>query len=134
MVTQVSIFAENKKGTMHRLTSLLAQKQINIIALLTNDSAEFGIIRMLVSDSQGAYDQLTSAGYMVHLEEVMGVEMDDHPGGLDRLLDDIEKSNVNIDYLYISYDRERSIPIAVIHCEDSAELEESLEVKGYRVR
>lgn len=133
MLTQISIFAENKKGTMHNLTHLLAEKQINIIALVTNDSAEFGIIRMLVSDPQQAYRQLTEGGYLVHLDEVIGVEMDDHPGGMDKVLDDVERSNVNIDYLYISYDREKNVPIAVIHAEDSYELADALQAKGYQV-
>lgn len=133
MITQISIFAENKKGTMFNLTDLLAKQQINIIALVTNDSAEFGIIRMLVSDPQAAYDTLSGAGYLVRMGEVIAVEMDDHPGGMSRILDDIEKINVNIDYIYISYDRERSIPLAVIHAGDTDELEESLEAKGYTV-
>lgn len=133
MITQISIFAENKKGTMFNLTDLLAKQQINIIALVTNDSAEFGIIRMLVSDPHAAYDTLSGAGYLVRLDEVIAVEMDDHPGGMSRILDDIEKINVNIDYIYISYDREKNIPLAVIHAGDTDELEESLEAKEYTV-
>lgn len=134
MVTQISIFAENKKGTMFELTDILAKNNINIIALVTNDSAEFGIVRMLVSDPQAAYKELSAAGYLVRLDEVIGVEMDDHPGGMSTILDDIEKINVNIDYIYISYDREKNIPLAVIHAGDTDELEESLEAKGYTVR
>lgn len=132
MLKQISVFAENKKGAMHHLTSLLSDKEINIIALVTNDSAEFGIIRMIVSDPQAAYEALVSDGYMVHLDRVIGVEMDDRPGGLDKILEAVEKSYVNIDYLYISYDRERSVPIAIMHAED-AELEEVLQADGYQV-
>jgi hypothetical protein len=54
MIRQLSIFAENKKGAMHRVTQALADANIDMNTLVTNDSAEFGIIRMLVSDTDAA--------------------------------------------------------------------------------
>ena len=62
MIRQLSIFAENKKGAMHRVTQVLADASINMNTLVTNDSAEFGIIRMLVSDTDRAAGSLQAAG------------------------------------------------------------------------
>ena len=131
---QVSIFAANTKGAMNRITELLKEANINLIALVTNDSAEFGIIRMLVSDPDKAKEVLTNAGYLVQLTEVIGVEISDQCGGLNALLEDITKSNINVEYLYISYLRDSaSNVIAVFHVSDESETEESLTAKGWKI-
>ena len=129
MITQISVFAENRKGAMRKLTGILGDAGIDIIALVTNDSAEFGIVRMIVSEQK-----LAQKGYMVHKDLVMAVDLEDRPGGLNRLLASIDESNTNIDYLYISYDRALSVPIAVIHSGDLEELEQCLKNQGYHVR
>ena len=58
MMKQISVFAENKKGAINDVTKLLAQQNINLRALLTNDSSEFAIVRMIVSDSERAFEVL----------------------------------------------------------------------------
>jgi len=131
MLTQISLFAENKKGTMHHITSLLAEHGINITALVTNDSAEFGIVRMLVSDSDTACACFTEAGYLVHADRVIAVEIGDTPGSLDGLLKVITESNINVDYLYMSYDRDIAMPIAVLRTGEEFEVAECLKAKGY---
>ena len=67
MLKQVSVFGENSKGTLQKITSILAEAEINIWGSVTNDSAEFGIIRMVVSDPEMAQEKLTEAGYMCRL-------------------------------------------------------------------
>ena len=54
MLKQVSIYAENKKGTIQNITGLLAEKNINILGSVINDGAEYGIIRMIVSDPESS--------------------------------------------------------------------------------
>lgn len=134
MIEQISIFAENKKGAMCAVTDVLERENINMQALVTNDSAEFGIIRMLTSDPDAAYRAFQKAGYLVHRDPVIAVDMEDRPGCLNHLLHDIEKVNINIDYLYISFDRDFTNPIAVIKAPDQDTLEECLTGLGYHVR
>ena len=74
MLSQVSIFAENKKGRLQNITSLLQKENINIWGSITNDSAEYGIIRMVVSNPEHAEKVLAEAGYLCRLTEVLGVE------------------------------------------------------------
>ena len=134
MLRQISIFTENRKGAMRSITRLLAEGGIDIHAFVTNDSAEFGIVRMLVSDPDKASALLTEAGYQIKRTSVMAFEIPDEPGSLDRLLECVESANINIDYLYASFDRESAGPIIIIRAEDIEELERFLTGKGFRCR
>ena len=118
MLSQVSIFAENKKGRLQNITSLLQKENINIWGSITNDSAEYGIIRMVVSNPEHAEKVLAEAGYLCRLTEVLGVELDDEVGALNRLLISLEESNINVDYLYLSFNRDSGKPVMVLHRRD----------------
>ena len=133
MIKQISIFTENKKGAMRNITRVLAENSINIIALVTNDSAEFGIVRMLVTKPELACELLTTNGYMCKLNKVIGVEIPDDVGSLSKLLQAITDSNINIDYLYVSYSRDSKTPLAVLHAPGYAEVEAALESRGYTI-
>ena len=134
MVNQISIFAENKKGAVRAITQILSDADINIQSFVTNDSAEFGIIRMLVSDGEKAGALLRDAGYQTKQTPVMAVEIPDEPGSLDRLLQRIESANVNIDYIYTSFDRNSAGPVIAIHADDMDELETFLSASGCKCR
>lgn len=133
MLKQVSIYAENRKGTMERVTKILLEQGINILGSVTNDSAEYGIVRMVVSDANKACQALEQAGYLCRLTDVIGVEIEDEVGNLHKLLSDLEESNINVDYLYLSFNRGSGKPIMVFHCEDVAEVADCLSLKGYGV-
>ena len=134
MVKQISIFTENRKGAMRSITRLLAERGIDIDAFVTNDSAEFGIVRMLVSDPDLASALLAEAGYQIKRTAVMAVEIPDEPGSLDRLLECIENANINIDYLYASFDRASAGPVIIIRADDMDELERFLKGKGFHCK
>ena len=133
MLSQVSIFAENKKGRLQNITSLLQKENINIWGSITNDSAEYGIIRMVVSNPEHAEKVLAEAGYLCRLTEVLGVELDDEVGALNRLLISLEESNINVDYLYLSFNRDSGKPVMVLHTADVREVSICLTSKGYKV-
>lgn len=133
MLTQVSVFAENTKGAMQKITSVLAENQIGIYSILTNDSGEFGIVRLLLSDPHAGLSALREAGYLCHSDKVIAVTIKDAPGALDGLLRDIRTINVNISYLYVTYDRKRSVPAIVFRTSSIQEVEQSLQVRGYEV-
>ena len=85
MLKQLSIFAENKKGTMQQITQILFENDVNILGSVNNDSAEYGIVRMVVSDPDKAEQALQAAGYMTRQTDVLGVEVVDQPGNLNSL-------------------------------------------------
>lgn len=133
MIRQLSIFAENKKGAMGRITQVLYDAGVNMNTLVTNDSAEYGIIRMLVSDTDRAAEALQAAGYMCHSDYVAAAEIGDECGSLNRLLNVISDGNVNLDYLYVTYNTLSRMPVAILKTSDLMEVEEFLQARGYRM-
>ena len=131
MLKQLSIYAENKKGTMKDITSILKEEEINILGSVTNDSAEYGIVRMVVSDPEKASQSLIKAGYICRLTEVMGIEMADEVGNLNHLLQALSDSNINVDYIYLSFNRDSGKPILILLVEDIYEVENCMRAKGF---
>ena len=133
MIRQLSIFAENKKGAMHRVTQALADAGINMNTLVTNDSAEFGIIRMLVNDTDAAMACMKAAGYLCHVDTVVAAEIGDECGSLNALLETLDRGNVNLDYLYVTYSGLSKHPVAILRTQDIMEVESFLQAKGYNM-
>ena len=122
MLKQVSVYAENKKGTMQKITGILLDE---------NNSAEYGIIRMVVSDPKKAVEALEKAGYLCRMTDVLGVEVEDEVGNLHKLLQALDESNIDVDYIYLSFNRDSGKPIMVIHTEDVMEVEMCIASKGF---
>ena len=133
MLKQLSIYAENRKGTLQSITQILADAGINIWGSCTNDGAEYGINRMVVSEPEKAMEALEGAGYLCRLTSVIGVELADEVGNLNRLLQALSESNININYIYLSFNRESGLPVMVFQTEDSAEVESCIRKKGFSV-
>ena len=111
MLSQVSVYTENKKGAMLEITRIMQQEEINILGSVNNDSAEYGIVRMVVSHPQKAVQALREKGYMCKLTDVLGIEIQDRVGELNRLLAALHDSNINVDYMYLSFNRESEAPL-----------------------
>lgn len=133
MLEQISIFAENKKGAMKNITKALSDNGINIFNVVTNDSAEYGIVRILVDDTKKAMVFLSNAGYLCNVSKVIGVVIPDSVGSLSSLLESIYDANINIDYIYVSYNRESAKPVAIIKAAGYTEVEACLKSKGYTI-
>jgi len=133
MIRQISIFAENKKGAMMHMTDALIDAGINMYSLITNDSAEFGIVRILVDDPEGAGKALEKAGYLCHIDKVIAMEITDEPGSLNRVLKDIHYGNINLDYLYVTNSSRVETALAVLHAAEIDQVEQFLKARGYKV-
>ena len=131
MLKQISIYAENKKGCLQNITGILRENGINILGSVTNDSAEYGIIRMVVSDPDKCIKVLTDAEYLCKTTSVLAVECPDEVGALDSILKTLFASNINVNYTYLSFNRESARPIMVIHTDDIQAVENILVNKGY---
>lgn len=131
MLKQVSIYAENKKGTLQDITGILANRNINILGSVINDGAEYGIIRMVVSEPDKAVAFLKEAGYLCKLTDVLGVEVEDEVGNLHKLLVALAQSNISVEYVYLSFNRDSAKPIMVFQVEDIFEVECCLKAKGF---
>ncbi len=131
MLSQISIYAENKKGCFQSITGLLGDNGINILGSVTNDSAEYGIIRMVVSDPEKCLEVLRGNGYICKSTPVLAIECPDEVGALDKILKTLYKSNINVNYIYLSFNRESGLPIMVMHTDDIVQVENILVNKGY---
>lgn len=118
---------------MQRITGVLAEAGINIAGSVTNDSAEYGIVRMIVSEPEQAVKVLGNAGYLCRKHSVLGVEITDEAGALNQLLSAVSESNINVNYIYLSFSRESARPVIIMNTNDSMEVEECLKSKGYQV-
>ncbi len=99
-IHQLSLFLENKPGQMTAPCRLLADAGVNIRTLTLADTQHFGILRLVVSDWRRGRELLEQAGYAVNVTEVVAVEVDDSPGGLCGLIEALDGSGVNIEYMY----------------------------------
>ena len=131
MLDQISIYAENKKGCFQNITGLLNENGINILGSVTNDSAEYGIIRMVVSDPPKCLEVLGANGYICKATKVLAVECPDEVGALDKILKTLYSSNINVNYIYLSFNRDSGLPIMVMHTDDEYQVENILMNKGY---
>jgi len=99
---QISVFLENTTGRLCEVTRTLAKAGINLRAINIADTAEFGILRLIVDKTEEAEKALRSAGLTIRLTTVAAVEIEDKPGSLDALMELIQESGINIEYLYAS--------------------------------
>ena len=99
-IRQISVFLENKSGRIHEALSALGNENINITALTVADTAEYGILRLLVSDPEKGYELLKSLGFRVHLTEVISLSISHQPGSLAKTLNDFSEEKLSIEYTY----------------------------------
>jgi hypothetical protein len=99
-VEQISIFLENKAGRLAEVTRVLGEGGINIRALSLADTSDFGILRLIVNDHTKAKQILKDHGFTVGRTEVVAVEVEDKPGGLNRILHVLSTASINVEYMY----------------------------------
>lgn len=99
-VEQIAVFLENKSGRLAEITSVLAKKNINIRALSVADTADFGILRLIVDKVDEAKKVLKENGFTVGKTNVIAVEVPDRAGGLAGVLKTIEAAGINVEYMY----------------------------------
>lgn len=100
IIKQLSVFLENKSGRLNEVASMLAQAGINMSAFSVADTSEFGILRLIVSDPEKAFEDLKKAGFTVRLTEVVCLQSPNIPGALSKALNILAQEGVFIEYLY----------------------------------
>ena len=118
MIRQLSVFVENKPGSLMDVTSKLTEAHVNIRAVATFDTPEFGILRLVVDKPAEAKCYLTERGFVVRVHEVMGVELEDKKGNLNQMLAILADGKININYIYSFVIREGKAPVMVFNTDD----------------
>ncbi|OPY88678.1 MAG: hypothetical protein A4E71_00337 [Smithella sp. PtaU1.Bin162] len=104
-VEQISIFLENKPGSLEHATRILKEADINIRTLSLAETSDFGILRLIVNDVEKANTVLRENGFRVNKTAVVAVEVPDRPGGLHSIMEVLNKEKVNVEYLYAFVER-----------------------------
>ncbi|WP_319561656.1 ACT domain-containing protein [Marispirochaeta sp.] len=118
-IQQISVFLENKSGRLAEVTKTLGQAGVNMRAATIADTADFGILRIVVDNPQKALEALDSQGFTAKVTEVFAIELEDHPGGLAEIMELFHKTGVNIEYLYSSLENKNNKAVVIFKVDDT---------------
>lgn len=99
-IKQISVFLENKPGSLYAMTGVLAQNGIDMRAFSLAETSDFGIARIIVDDVYKTTTVLKEAGFVNSVTPVLGVAIPDVPGGLSEVLQVLADAGVNVEYMY----------------------------------
>ena len=99
-IKQLSIFLENRSGRLEAIAKILEEKNIDICGLSLADTADFGILRMIVNDTDAAEAALREKGVVLHLNDVTAVAVEQKPGALAKVLAALNDTSINVEYMY----------------------------------
>ena len=129
-VKQISVFLENSKGRLAEVTRTLSKEKINIRALSLADTADFGVLRIIVDNPERCLSALKAKGFVAQVTEVIAVEVEDKPGGLARILEVLDRDNVNVEYMYAYVEKTRDNAIVICKIDDRERALQVLEKHG----
>ena len=132
-IRQLTVFVENKQGTIVSVTDILAKNNVNIRALSIAETEDFGILRLIVNNEETAVKTLEEAGFLLKITEVVGVKIGDAPGKLTAALKVLDDANVNVEYLYAFMARTERHAYVVLRVEENAEAENILVNAGFHL-
>ena len=132
-VEQIAVFIENKSGRLAEISKILADNGINIRALSMADTADFGILRLIVDDVSKAQEVLKDNGFTVGKTNVLAVEVPDKTGGLATVLKAFEDAGLNIEYMYAFVNKSGEKAVLIFRFEDMDKAIESLQAEGFTI-
>ena len=130
-IKQLTVFVENKQGSLVSVTNTLSKNDINLRALSIAETQDFGMLRLIVNDTDVAEKVLSEAGYLIKVNNVVGVKIGDAPGKLAAALGVLDEKKINMDYLYAFMSRTEKHAYVVIRVEDNDAAEKALEEAGF---
>ncbi len=117
-VEQIAVFLENKSGRLAEITGVLADNNINIRALSVADTADFGILRLIVDKVDDAKKVLKENGFTVGKTNVIAVEVPDRIGGLATVLKTAEAEGLNVEYMYAFVNKSGENAVLIFRFDD----------------
>ncbi len=132
-IKQISIFMENKHGRMARVAKALADADVNIRALTIAEAGDFGIVRMVVDDTEKGYKVLREEVFTVSETEVLAVEIKDSPGGLYEIANSLGMNEINVDYAYAFVTAKAERAMLILRVDDISGATRVLSDAGIRI-
>ena len=132
-IKQLTVFIQNKKGTVVSVTDVLSKNNVNLRALSIAETQDFGILRLIINDEKTAERVLEENGYLIKVIDVLGVKIGDEPGKLTAALDVLDKADINVEYLYAFMARTEKHAYVVLRVEDNDKAEAVLTNAGFHL-
>jgi hypothetical protein len=132
-VEQVSVFLENKQGSLEEVTRILKEANVNIRTLSLADTTDFGILRLIVNDVDATSRALRDKGFRVSRTTVVAVEVPDKPGGLHSILEALARDNITVEYLYAFVEKSGENAVIIFRFDDSNAAIEVLRKNSFSV-
>ncbi len=133
-VQQISVFLENKPGTLKKMTGILAAHSIDMRATSLAETKDFGIARLIVDDALSAINTLKENDFVARLTPVLAIEVPNEAGGLDKLLEVFTETAVNIEYMYaFSSGKASDHAYMIFRVADTKAAEAKLTGKGIKI-
>ena len=133
-IKQLTVYVENKKGAMVSVTDVLSKNDVNIRALSIAETQDFGILRLIVNDTEKAAQALRDKNCVVNITEICAVAVPDAPGGLAGVLRILADADIVVEYTYafISNSKKDAYVVLRINEHDIAKAEALFSDKGIR--
>lgn len=132
MIKQISIFVENKPGSLISVCTYLAENNIDMRAFSIADTQDYGILRIIVSDTEKALNVLKEKNILATVTDIVGVLVPDKPGGMLEILNVLAKENISIEYAYAFVSSDENSAYLAMRVENPEQAEKILLEKGIR--
>lgn len=129
-IPQISVFLENKAGQLADITSILSENQVNMRAINIAETADYGVLRLIVDDASRASAILLEQGFILTMTPVVGVAVPDTPGGLSKVLGVISAANIDVEYMYSVFGQKDGQACMIFRVADADGLTTVLEKDG----
>lgn len=129
-IPQISVFLENKAGQLADITQILSKNQVNMRAINIAETADYGVLRLIVDDAARASSILLEQGFILTMTPVVGVAVPDTPGGLSRVLGVISSAGIDVEYMYSVFGQKDGQACMIFRVADAEVLTEVLEKDG----
>jgi hypothetical protein len=132
-IDQISVFVENEAGKLAAVTKTLSDAGVDLRAMSIADTRDFGILRIIVDDTDKAIGALKDADYVTLTSKVIAAKIEDRPGGLASVLSDLSDADVSLEYLYAFVSRHEGNAYVVLRVEDTDDAVAALNEKGVQL-
>ena len=131
-IRQISVFVENKQGSLVKITDVLSKENIDLRAMSIADTQDFGILRLIVSDTDRAVEILKRENCIVTVTEVVGARLRNEPGALATVVRVLSDAGINMEYMYAFNGATPHHAYVVLRVDDNAKVKEMLLANGIK--
>ncbi len=133
-IKQLSIFLENRNGRLEAITKILDEKSVDILGLSLADTADFGILRLVVNNVTESEQALRAKGVVLHSNDVTAVEVSAEPGSLAKVLEALNDTQINVEYMYnLALPKNGKNPILILRFSEPLVAREHLRQAGCKL-